>query len=86
MLLIPKKKGSFLYKGEFRPVMVTETSYKLFGEIMREKLNRFAYRSGMMKKKKAVGRKCDSFINGDRRDEEEEMEFECDSVRLAECI
>ena len=42
VLFIPKKEGRLLDEGEFRPVMVTKTSYKLFGEIMREKFSDFA--------------------------------------------
>ena len=38
-----------LSKEDFRPVTVTETSYKLFGEIVKEKLSLFVVRNCMMR-------------------------------------
>ena len=55
MLLISKKEGSMLDKGEFRPVTITGTSYKIFGEIMREKLSGFADKNGVMREEQCVG-------------------------------
>ena len=53
VLLIPKKKGSRMEKGDFRPVTVTEASYKIFGTILRERLERFAVENGLLREEQS---------------------------------
>jgi len=47
IVLVPKVERENVEAGEFRPITITECSYKIFGSVLKERLSVFSRRNGM---------------------------------------